>query len=129
MSFDATQLLMSSPEDFHDILQKYQSGYKIHLVHSHSNITTGDQNAMSPEQLDSLIHFLHRMEDLRLYAQAQGIPVVEVKEEEGNLYDAVPGDHIVTAGCFGDQCVATHTQYLRDHEINAQRELDLCLIT
>lgn len=119
---------MSSPEEFSTILEKYPFGFKIHLVHAAPSISPGDISEMSTEQLDSLKHFLERMEDLRRYAKTKGIPVVEVEEEEDNLYDARLGDHIVTAGCYGDMCVATHTIFLMMNNINAVRELDLCLI-
>ena len=68
------------------------------------------------------------MEYLRQYAKANGITVVEVEEEEDNLYGAGPEDHIVTAGCYGDMCVATHTIFLTMNDINAVRDLDLCLV-
>lgn len=120
---------MSSPEEFGSIFEKYPPGFKIHLVHSDPMISEGDRSEMDPHQLILLQNFLQRMEDLRIYAASRGITVVEVGDEEGDVYGANVGEYIVTAGCFGDQCVAIHTQYLRDHEINAQRELDLCLIT
>ena len=119
---------MSSPEEFSTILEKYPPGFKIHLVHAAPSISPGDRSELSADELVLLQNFLTRIEDLRNFAKEQGISVVEVEEEEGNDYGARPDDFIVTAGCYGDMCVAAHTVFLKDNNIKAKRELALCLV-
>lgn len=113
-------------ERISDILEKHPPGYKIHAVHA-GRATEEDKRELDEIEFSRLSDFLALMDETRIFAKKNGIPIVEVVELEDD-YTARPGDYVVVVGCFGDMCVADHVVFLQEQGINAMKEDELCLV-